>query len=90
MTLAFTYANEWEDYTITEEAQNDPTFRDELIALGLDPETGSGQWTPVGARRGLRTQHRRRTCWMRGRDTSQLCMPNKPGDGSAATSTISS
>ena len=42
MTLAFTYANEWEDYTITEEAQNDPTFRDELIALGLDPDTGSG------------------------------------------------
>jgi len=41
MTLAFTYANEWEDYTITEEALADPTFRDELIALGLDPNTGS-------------------------------------------------
>jgi outer membrane protein assembly complex protein YaeT len=40
-TLALTYANEWEDYTISEEARNDPTFRDELIALGLDPETGS-------------------------------------------------
>ena len=41
--LALTYANEWEDYTITEEALNDPEFRDELIALGLDPETGSGR-----------------------------------------------
>ena len=41
--LALTYANEWEDYTITEEALNDPTFRDELIALGLDPETGQGR-----------------------------------------------
>jgi outer membrane protein assembly complex protein YaeT len=41
-TLAFTYVNEWQDYTISEEAQNDPTFRDDLIALGLDPDTGSG------------------------------------------------
>ena len=42
-TLAMTYANEWEDYTISDEALNDPTFRDELIALGLDPTTGSGR-----------------------------------------------
>jgi outer membrane protein assembly factor BamA len=41
MSIAVTYANEWEDYTISEEALNDPTFRDELIALGLNPETGS-------------------------------------------------
>jgi outer membrane protein insertion porin family len=41
-TVALTYINEWEDYTITDEARNDPTFRDELIALGLDPETGEG------------------------------------------------
>ena len=41
--LGLTYANEWEDYTITDEALNDPTFRDELIALGLDPETGEGR-----------------------------------------------
>jgi outer membrane protein insertion porin family/translocation and assembly module TamA len=40
-TLALTYANEWEDYTVSEEALNDPTFRDDLIALGLDPETGT-------------------------------------------------
>jgi outer membrane protein assembly complex protein YaeT len=41
MSVAVTYANEWEDYTISEEALADPTFRDELIALGLNPETGS-------------------------------------------------
>jgi outer membrane protein insertion porin family/translocation and assembly module TamA len=41
-TLAFTYVNEWEDYTISDEALNDPTFRDDLIALGLDPTTGQG------------------------------------------------
>jgi len=41
-TLAFTYVNEWQDYTISEEAQNDPTFRDDLISLGLDPDTGQG------------------------------------------------
>ena len=36
-TLALTYANEWEDYTVSEEALNDPTFRDDLIALGIEP-----------------------------------------------------
>ena len=41
--LALTYANEWEDYTISNEALLDPTFRDELIALGLDPRTGEGR-----------------------------------------------
>jgi len=40
-TLALTYANEWEDYTVSEEALNDPTFRDDLIALGMNPETGA-------------------------------------------------
>jgi outer membrane protein assembly factor BamA len=42
-TVALTYANEWEDYKISDEALADPTFRDDLIALGLDPETGEGQ-----------------------------------------------
>ena len=41
--LALTYANEWEDYIISDEALADPTFRDELIALGLDPRTGTGR-----------------------------------------------
>ena len=42
-TLAFTYANEWEDYTVSEETLADPTTWDDLIALGIDPRTGSGR-----------------------------------------------
>ena len=42
MTLSFTYANEWEDYTVSEETLADPTSWDELISLGLNPETGAG------------------------------------------------
>jgi outer membrane protein assembly factor BamA len=41
--VAFTYANEWEEYAISNEALEDLTFRDELIALGLDPRTGTGR-----------------------------------------------
>jgi outer membrane protein assembly complex protein YaeT len=36
---------EYEDYAITEEALTDATFREELIALGLDPDTGRGKGT---------------------------------------------
>jgi outer membrane protein assembly complex protein YaeT len=45
MALSFTYANEHEESAISPEALADPTFRDELIALGLDPRRGerSGQ-----------------------------------------------
>ena len=42
-TLAVTYVNEWEDYSISNEALADLSFRDELIALGLDPRTGVGR-----------------------------------------------
>jgi outer membrane protein assembly complex protein YaeT len=44
-TLSFTYANERENYTISQQALDDLTFRDELIALGLDPRTGRGGGT---------------------------------------------
>ena len=44
-TLSLTYANEYETYTISDEALQDPTFRDELIALGLDPRFGTGRGT---------------------------------------------
>jgi outer membrane protein assembly complex protein YaeT len=44
-TLSFTYANEYETYSISNEALEDPTFRDELIALGLDPRFGTGRGT---------------------------------------------
>ena len=42
-TAAFTYANEWEDYTIAPAFLEDETFRDDLIALGLDPRFGTGK-----------------------------------------------
>jgi outer membrane protein assembly factor BamA len=42
-TLGFTYANEWEEYAISNEALEDPRFRDDLIASGLDPRTGTGR-----------------------------------------------
>lgn len=44
-TLSFAYANELERYSITNEALQDLSFRDELIALGLDPRTGTGRGT---------------------------------------------
>jgi outer membrane protein assembly complex protein YaeT len=42
-SLSFTYANEWEDYTIADATLADLSQRDELIALGLDPRTGTGR-----------------------------------------------
>jgi outer membrane protein insertion porin family/translocation and assembly module TamA len=42
MTLSLTYANEWEDYSISNEALEDLSFRPTLIALGLDPRFGTG------------------------------------------------
>jgi outer membrane protein insertion porin family len=43
--ISATFIQEYEDYKISATALNDPTFRDELIALGLDPETGRGSGT---------------------------------------------
>ena len=45
MSVSVTYANELEKYQIFDEARNDPTFRDNLIALGLNPDTGSAKGT---------------------------------------------
>ena len=44
-SLALTYANEREEYSISNEALRDLSFRDELIAIGLDPRTGTGRGT---------------------------------------------
>ena len=52
-SLSFTYANEYESSTIDEDALADLSFRDELIALGLNP-TGLGQEDP-GVTKGLRS-----------------------------------
>jgi outer membrane protein insertion porin family len=44
-TFSATLIQEYEDYTIAAGVLEDLTFRDELIALGLDPETGRGTGT---------------------------------------------
>lgn len=44
-TISATLIQEYEDYTITPGVLADATFRDELIALGLNPETGRGTGT---------------------------------------------
>ena len=41
----FTYRNEFLRYGVSEESLSDFDQRDELIALGLDPETGRGEGT---------------------------------------------
>ncbi len=43
MSLSLTYVNEQENYEISNEALTDLSFRDELIALGLDPRFGIGE-----------------------------------------------
>lgn len=43
--LSLTYAREYEEYDISDAALLDLSFRDELIALGLDPRTGTGEGT---------------------------------------------
>jgi outer membrane protein assembly complex protein YaeT len=48
-TLALTYANEWEDYTIDPTLVQDPTVRNDLIALGINPDCEIGPRCGVGA-----------------------------------------
>lgn len=39
-TFSVTFVDEFEDYTVSEQALNDPSFYDDLIALGMNPNTG--------------------------------------------------
>jgi outer membrane protein assembly factor BamA len=43
--VRFSLIREYEDYQITNEALHDPTIREHLIALGLNPVTGKGHGT---------------------------------------------
>ncbi|HKY22825.1 MAG TPA: BamA/TamA family outer membrane protein [Vicinamibacterales bacterium] len=43
--LNLTLIREYEDYAISDSALADQSFREELIALGLDPDTGRGSGT---------------------------------------------
>jgi outer membrane protein insertion porin family/translocation and assembly module TamA len=42
-----TFVDEYEEYEVSEAARNDPTFRDDLIALGMNPDTGADEGTLV-------------------------------------------
>ena len=44
-TVSATFIQEYEEYAVVPSVLEDPTFRDELIALGLNPETGRGMGT---------------------------------------------
>lgn len=46
-TVTASVVHQFDDYVISNEALNDLTFRDELIALGLDPTTGASSGTLV-------------------------------------------
>lgn len=52
MSLGLTLINEFTDYHVTDAALNDPDFRDNLIAFGLNPQTGADS----GTLRALRLQ----------------------------------
>jgi outer membrane translocation and assembly module TamA len=52
LSLGLTVINEFTDYRVTDDVLADPDFRDELIALGLNPETGADS----GTLRALRLQ----------------------------------
>ena len=56
-SLAVTYANEYDDYTISREALTDLELRDDLIALGMDPRfgTGGGQRSALSINAGRNT-----------------------------------
>jgi outer membrane protein assembly complex protein YaeT len=47
-SISVSLIQEYEDYTVPPEVLEDPANRDELIALGLDPETGRGTGTVAG------------------------------------------
>jgi outer membrane protein assembly factor BamA len=85
---SLTYANEWEEYEISDAALKDLTQRDDLIALGIDPRCGTA--APDSSRRYRSTAGATRpgTCSTHGGATSRTCTSSRPAAGSAAISTI--
>ena len=49
-SASLSFINEFTDYRVTDEALADPSLRNALISLGLDPETGSATGTLVSLR----------------------------------------
>jgi outer membrane protein assembly complex protein YaeT len=46
-SVSFSYINQYESFSIDNDALEDLTLRDDLIALGLDPTTGAGKGTLI-------------------------------------------
>ncbi len=49
-SVALTFLNDFTRYSVSDFALEDPSYRAQLITLGLDPETGEGEGTLVGLR----------------------------------------
>jgi outer membrane protein assembly complex protein YaeT len=49
-SVGLSFINEYTDYRVTPEALADPSLRNSLISLGLDPETGAATGTLVSLR----------------------------------------
>jgi outer membrane protein assembly complex protein YaeT len=49
-SLGVSFINEFTDYSVSKEALADPSLRNGLISLGLDPETGAAKGTLVSLR----------------------------------------
>jgi outer membrane protein assembly complex protein YaeT len=49
-SASLTFIDEFTDYAVSEFALEDPSFQDQLIALGLNPETGASTGTVVALR----------------------------------------
>jgi outer membrane protein assembly complex protein YaeT len=49
-SVGLSFINEYTDYRVSDEALADPSLRNQLIALGLDPETGAASGTLVSLR----------------------------------------
>ena len=59
---AMTFVDEFEDYRSCRKRLNDPAFHDDLIALGLNPETGARHGAVAGAGRRPPRRHDAATC----------------------------
>ena len=86
-SLSLMYVNELENYTISNEALEDPSFRDNLIALGSIPPPGRA--TARGQRwRSMAVAIRRTTCSTPAADTCSRGTSSRRGSGSAELTTI--
>ena len=83
--LALTYANEWEDYTISNEALLDPDVSGRADCPWSRPAHGRGARSTLGAAPSTPAATRPTVCSTRRRATSRVCTSRALGSGSVAT-----